>query len=60
MNSVTKNLLLYFLAGLGVGVSLGLSLGILEAPDSGERTRRKLAKKAERLKESLSHQFAKS
>lgn len=44
---------LYFTAGISIGLGLGFGVGILQAPDSGERTRRKFMKKAERFKSSM-------
>lgn len=46
-----------FFTGLGIGLGLGLSLGLLQAPDSGERTRRKLQKKAERFRNTMKEQL---
>lgn len=51
-----KNKWSYFLGGLSFGLSLGFLAGLLEAPDTGERTRQKLARKAGRLKNSVSSQ----
>ncbi len=48
-----KKIWMYFGFGLCLGLGLGFGVGVLEAPDSGERTRRKLLKKGERLKHSL-------
>ena len=55
-----KKFWLYFGAGLCLGLGLGFGVGVLEAPDSVERTRRKFAKKAERLKDSVSKTIKKS
>jgi hypothetical protein len=46
-----------FFAGLGLGLGLGIGLGLLQAPDSGERTRRKFQKKAERIKDTMGDQL---
>ncbi|MGV3523552.1 MAG: YtxH domain-containing protein [Candidatus Sericytochromatia bacterium] len=43
----------YFLMGLALGLGIGFGAGVFQAPDSGERTRRKFLKKAERLKQSM-------
>jgi len=51
---------LYFAAGLCFGLGLGFGVGVLEAPDSGQRTRRKFAKKAERIKGSVTKNLKKS
>lgn len=48
-----KKIWMYFGFGLCLGLGLGFGVGVLEAPDSGERTRRKFLKKAERLKQNL-------
>lgn len=58
MNS--KKLWMYFAAGLSLGLGLGFGIGVLEAPDSGERTRRKFLKKADRLKNSVAKSVSKS
>lgn len=42
-----------FLIGLLSGAAIGAALGILYAPDKGEVTRKKIAKKAEDLKDDL-------
>lgn len=55
-----KKFWLYFGAGLCLGLGLGFGVGVLEAPDSGERTRRKFLKKAERLKDTMSKSMKKS
>ena len=49
----SRSLLAAFFGGLGLGLAIGLSFGILIAPDSGDRTRKKLLKKAERLRGNL-------
>ena len=49
-----------FLSGLALGLGIGFGTGLFQAPDSGERTRRKFMKKAERLKQNLSKSNAKS
>ncbi|PIQ26363.1 hypothetical protein COW36_14735 [bacterium (Candidatus Blackallbacteria) CG17_big_fil_post_rev_8_21_14_2_50_48_46] len=46
-----------FFTGLGLGLGLGFSFGLLQAPDSGERTRRKFQKKAERIKDNMGEQL---
>lgn len=55
-----KKVWMYFGFGLCLGLGLGFGAGVLEAPDSGERTRRKFLKKAERLKESMAKSTKKS
>lgn len=55
-----KNFWMYFVAGMCFGLGLGFGLGVLEAPDSGERTRRKFIKKAERIKGSVSKNLKKA
>lgn len=57
-NRSPQDLLVYFLAGLGLGMGMGLSVGIMLAPDSGERTRRKMFKRAERMKDNLSERIS--
>ena len=42
-----------FLIGLLSGAAIGAALGILYAPDKGEVTRKKIAKKAEDFKDDL-------
>ena len=51
---------IYFFSGISFGVGLGFLLGVLEAPDSGERTRMRFAKKAGRFKHSVAGQFSKN
>jgi gas vesicle protein len=41
------------MTGVLVGVSVGIIAGILIAPDSGKRTREKLAEKAKNLKSGI-------
>lgn len=55
-----KKFWLYFGAGVCLGLGLGFGVGVLEAPDSGERTRRKFLKKTERLMDSMSKTMKKS
>lgn len=55
-----KKIWMYFGFGLCLGLGLGFGVGVLEAPDSGERTRRKFIKKAERFKDSLAKNVKKS
>lgn len=55
-----KKLFLYFAAGLCLGLGLGFGVGVLQAPDSGDRTRRKFLKKANRFKDSMSKNLKKS
>lgn len=49
-----KKFALYFFFGACLGLGAGFGLGVFQAPDSGDRTRRKLAKRAARLKKSMS------
>jgi gas vesicle protein len=44
--------------GLMVGAAIGLTLGILFAPDSGKETRRKIKQKANELVESVQDRMA--
>lgn len=41
------------IGGLLAGAAIGVAIGILLAPDSGERTRRKLVKGSRRLTDNL-------
>lgn len=45
-----KNVMFYFLAGVGLGALVGAAAGLLLAPKSGAETREDLAKKFEELK----------
>lgn len=49
MNNALK-----ILAGFAIGAITGAAVGILTAPDSGERTRKKLKKEAQRFAEDVS------
>lgn len=53
-----RDILAYFLTGLVLGVGLGISLGVLVAPDRGERTRKKWFKRAERLRDNLAERIS--
>jgi len=55
-----QKLCLYFVAGLCLGLGLGFGVGVLQAPDSGDRTRRKFIKKAGRFKDSVTKSLKKS
>ena len=55
-----SKLWIYFTAGLSLGIGLGFGVGVFQAPDSGDRTRRKFMKKAERLKNNVSKKYGKS
>ncbi len=48
------NTSLKVLAGFAIGAITGAAVGILTAPDSGERTRKKLKKDAQRFAEDVS------
>jgi gas vesicle protein len=48
------NTALKVLAGFAIGAITGAAVGILTAPDSGERTRKKLKKEAQRFAEDIS------
>ena len=48
------NTALKVLAGFAIGAITGAAVGILTAPDSGERTRKKLKKDAQRFAEDMS------
>lgn len=48
------NTTLKVLAGFVIGAITGAAVGILTAPDSGERTRKKLKKDAQRFAEDIS------
>jgi len=56
----SKNLWTYFGFGLALGLGLGFGIGVFEAPDSGERTRRKFLKKADRMKNTMAKSIKKS
>ena len=45
-----KSVMLYFLAGVGVGSLIGAAAGILLAPKAGSETREELASKFDDLK----------
>lgn len=45
-----KNVMLYFLAGVGVGALIGAAAGLLMAPKAGSETRADLAHKFDDLK----------
>lgn len=45
-----KNVMLYFLAGVGLGALVGAAAGLLLAPKSGAETREDLVKKFDDLK----------
>lgn len=49
-NNGDKNVLLYFLAGVGVGALIGAAAGLLLAPKPGAETRQDLARKYDELK----------
>ena len=46
-----KNVMLYMLAGVGLGAIIGAAAGLLFAPKSGAETRDELAGKAKELKD---------
>ena len=46
-----KNVMLYMLAGVGLGAIIGAAAGLLFAPKSGAETREELADKAKELKD---------
>jgi gas vesicle protein len=48
------NTSLKVLAGFAIGAITGAAVGILTAPDSGERTRKRLKKDAQRFAEDMS------
>lgn len=48
-----KNVMLYFLAGVGVGALIGAAAGLLLAPKSGAETREDLARKFDELKHKI-------
>jgi gas vesicle protein len=51
MNDQTdRNVMLYFLAGVGLGALVGAAAGLLLAPKSGVETREELGHKFEELK----------
>lgn len=52
--------LLSFIAGAAVGALVGLGVGILIAPDKGEKTREMISNKSHDLKEELEGQVEKS
>lgn len=45
-----KNVLLYMLAGIGLGAVIGAAAGLLFAPKAGEETREELTEKLKELK----------
>jgi gas vesicle protein len=49
-DSNDRNVMLYFLAGVGVGALIGAAAGILLAPKSGAETREDLVRKFDELK----------
>lgn len=49
-----KNVMLYFLAGVGLGALVGAAAGLLLAPKSGAETREDLVKKFDDLKNKVS------
>lgn len=55
MNSTFK-----YLGAFVTGVALGVAAGILIAPESGRKTRRKLLNESRRLKDQLSDSVTKS
>ncbi len=55
-----KKFATYFFFGVCLGLGAGFGLGVFQAPDSGDRTRRKLAKRAARLKKSMTKSMKKS
>lgn len=49
-NNDDKNVMLYFLAGVGVGALIGAAAGLLMAPKPGAETRADLGTKFDELK----------
>jgi len=49
-NHDERSVMIYFLAGVGVGALIGAAAGILLAPRSGAETREELARKFDELK----------
>lgn len=52
-NSEDKNVMMYFLAGVGLGALVGAAAGLLLAPKSGAETREELTKKFDDLKQKV-------
>jgi gas vesicle protein len=52
-----KNSTSGFLLGLLTGAAIGAALGILYAPDKGEVTRKKIRRKADKIKEDFDEKF---
>ena len=49
-NNDDKNIMLFFLAGVGVGALIGAAAGLLLAPKPGAETRAELGQKVEELR----------
>jgi gas vesicle protein len=57
-NSEERNVLLYMLAGIGLGALIGAAAGILFAPKPGTETREELARQVGELRAKLSDWYA--
>ncbi len=52
--------LLSFIAGAAVGALVGMGIGVLIAPDKGEKTREMISNKSHEFKDELEHQVENS
>lgn len=57
MNDGNQDQLVGFLAGLLLGAAIGATAALLSAPQSGQRTRKTLGRKALQLRRSTGHRW---